>query len=341
MALELVDLDEAEFTAERRSMLDDYAGELSAAFGTTTAASRAASEAQLPAFGAPGHLVRKAVLDGERVGLIWTALPGVFFPGMAWLSQIEVDEKHRGQGLGTRMIAAAEQDLAALGIHRVGLHVFGHNTGARRLYARLGYTLLNQMRSSRTPLSPLTPQRAAPPGARDARTPPSGLTPERPASPGARDARPAPAALAAGAPAVDLVPVDPAERERHLTHLTGNDPAALTHDPDASPDRVREVAEALGPTGEFRAVHAAGHTVGWVWFAEPDAFFPAISMVRYLFIAPAERRHGYGRATLSALSTELAARFALNIPGSHTSALAFADALGLDVVSQQMVKDLP
>ena len=42
--------------------------------------------------------------------------------------------------------------MQALGVQRIGLHVFGHNTGAQALYARLGYgvTGLNLLK----PLAP-------------------------------------------------------------------------------------------------------------------------------------------------------------------------------------------
>jgi RimJ/RimL family protein N-acetyltransferase len=48
--------------------------------------------------------------------------------------------KHRGQGIGTRLIRLLEQAARArLGAEILRLAVFGGNAGARRLYRRLGF----------------------------------------------------------------------------------------------------------------------------------------------------------------------------------------------------------
>ena len=44
-----------------------------------------------------------------------------------------------GRGIGSRLIAAAEEHATALGAHWIGLAVEHRNEGARRLYERLGY----------------------------------------------------------------------------------------------------------------------------------------------------------------------------------------------------------
>ncbi|GAA0454532.1 hypothetical protein Ade02nite_02990 [Paractinoplanes deccanensis] len=94
-----------------------------------------------------GQLLCKGVVDGAEVGFIWISLPGTTFRTMAWISEIEVAEEHRSRGYGTAMLRAGEATLTARGVRRVGLHVFGHNTGARRLYRRLGYRMLTQVRA--------------------------------------------------------------------------------------------------------------------------------------------------------------------------------------------------
>ena len=47
----------------------------------------------------------------------------------------------RGQGIGARLLRAAEQALQARGFRWALLGVQADNPGARRLYERLGYTL--------------------------------------------------------------------------------------------------------------------------------------------------------------------------------------------------------
>ena len=83
--------------------------------------------------------------DGERIGWIWLALPGVAnHPDTAWVYNVEVDPAHRGKGYGRGLMLAAERELADRGVIRLGLNVFGANTTAIRLYERLGYQVIAQ-----------------------------------------------------------------------------------------------------------------------------------------------------------------------------------------------------
>lgn len=62
-----------------------------------------------------------------------------YLPGVPFLTHVEVLEGYRNRGIGTRLIRAAERYLRELGHRRVGLAVEVSNTGAARLYRRLGY----------------------------------------------------------------------------------------------------------------------------------------------------------------------------------------------------------
>ncbi|MEU7478115.1 GNAT family N-acetyltransferase [Lentzea sp. NPDC042327] len=55
------------------------------------------------------------------------------------ITHLEVHPGHRGQKVGTRLLEAAERQLAAMGHHKVALAVEESNTAAARLYIRLGY----------------------------------------------------------------------------------------------------------------------------------------------------------------------------------------------------------
>jgi GNAT superfamily N-acetyltransferase len=57
----------------------------------------------------------------------------------AFVWDVLVDESCRGQGYGTLILTALEEEVRALGVGRIALNVFAHNDGARRLYERLGY----------------------------------------------------------------------------------------------------------------------------------------------------------------------------------------------------------
>nr|NIR01223.1 GNAT family N-acetyltransferase [Gemmatimonadales bacterium] len=54
-----------------------------------------------------------------------------------WLAGLYVREDRRNQGLGTRLVHAAEAKAAELGIHRLYLYT----PDAERFYARLGWSL--------------------------------------------------------------------------------------------------------------------------------------------------------------------------------------------------------
>ncbi|WP_344885540.1 GNAT family N-acetyltransferase [Nonomuraea antimicrobica] len=60
-------------------------------------------------------------------------------PGVALLTHLEVAEKRRNEGIGTRLLDAAEERLTAMGHERVALGVGLDNPAAQRLYLRRGY----------------------------------------------------------------------------------------------------------------------------------------------------------------------------------------------------------
>jgi RimJ/RimL family protein N-acetyltransferase len=63
--------------------------------------------------------------DGSRV---LRALPGA---------------EARGRGVGQAALEALEAWARQAGFRQIGLHVFGSNATARRLYARIGYVEVN------------------------------------------------------------------------------------------------------------------------------------------------------------------------------------------------------
>ena len=61
------------------------------------------------------------------------ACPSYYVCGVA------VFPEYRGRGIGERLMALAEERARALDFHQLSLVVFEKNTGAKRLYERLGY----------------------------------------------------------------------------------------------------------------------------------------------------------------------------------------------------------
>jgi ribosomal protein S18 acetylase RimI-like enzyme len=76
--------------------------------------------------------------DDEHVGHVWIALDRPR-PGAAWIYDIEISAEQRGKGYGRALLQAAEEQAQQRGATAMGLHVFGANTVARRLYESAGY----------------------------------------------------------------------------------------------------------------------------------------------------------------------------------------------------------
>lgn len=91
----------------------------------------------------PGHHVRQVFeeVTGKAIGMFWVGPATGAPPDTGWLFDIEIHPTHRGQGLGRQVMTLAEKSARELGYARLGLHVFGDNTAARRLYESCGYEL--------------------------------------------------------------------------------------------------------------------------------------------------------------------------------------------------------
>lgn len=59
--------------------------------------------------------------------------------GSLYISTLAVFNEHRGLGIGTRLLEEAARRARALGLERLSLICFEKNTGAFRLYRRLGF----------------------------------------------------------------------------------------------------------------------------------------------------------------------------------------------------------
>jgi mycothiol synthase len=312
MSVELVPLSSADFDRRRPSLVTEYARKMVENMGVTPEQAAAEAERQtaamLPAGAAtPGQHLSAAVQDGAEVGFLWVTTAGLADPGMGWISVIEVEPAHQSKGIGSSMMRAAEDDLRARGMSRLGLHVFGRNTGAQRLYARLGYGILSQIwQRSAEAADPEIELRSLPDGE---------LT----------------------ALVDDLVEKQPALLARDPE---GNSEQARAYVRQVAPDGLA-AGHVLA-----RAAYTGGRRIGWIWFGLPTPFDPKLGMISYLTVDEADRRRGHGRAMVAAAAAELAARdvpyIGLFVPGTEPAALAFAASagLGLELISQQMAKRL-
>jgi len=85
-----------------------------------------------------------AEADGRIVGQIFVQLTSgraelADGASSGYLYAFRVRPSYRNQGIGTRLIESAEQELVRRGFRRIVIAVAKDNSGARRLYEKLGY----------------------------------------------------------------------------------------------------------------------------------------------------------------------------------------------------------
>jgi glyoxylase I family protein len=81
----------------------------------------------------------RAGADGPVVGFLWFGIDASRGLRSAFVYDLGIHAPRRRQGHATRAFAALEALVQALGLDRIGLHVFGFNAEAQALYAKLGY----------------------------------------------------------------------------------------------------------------------------------------------------------------------------------------------------------
>jgi len=84
------------------------------------------------------------ILDdsGADVGALWIG-PHPDRPDAVYVYDIEIDEAHRGRGLGRAAMVTAEVLAREAGCTEIGLTVDGYNATARQLYDSLGYRVVS------------------------------------------------------------------------------------------------------------------------------------------------------------------------------------------------------
>lgn len=80
----------------------------------------------------------------ERViGCFWWGLQKQGSEMKPWVYDVKLHEAHRGKGYGRATMIAGEATVRAEGYTTLGLHVFGHNSVARKLYESLDFVTTN------------------------------------------------------------------------------------------------------------------------------------------------------------------------------------------------------
>jgi ribosomal protein S18 acetylase RimI-like enzyme len=89
------------------------------------------------------HFFTIAGVESESVGVLWFAVKKKFNAPIAFVFELAVWPEHQRQGHASRALLALEEEVRRQGLSGIALHVFGHNTSARALYAKLGYEPTN------------------------------------------------------------------------------------------------------------------------------------------------------------------------------------------------------
>ena len=82
--------------------------------------------------------------DGVVCGLVWCKLSAVE-AGLAEIFQMWVNPKHRGMGVGEKLLQAAIECARNHSMERIGLDVTATNSAAAAFYQSQGFQLMDEM----------------------------------------------------------------------------------------------------------------------------------------------------------------------------------------------------
>lgn len=78
---------------------------------------------------------------GELVGFIWAYRVAFREESRMYVSVVQINDAYRGNGLGTKLLNAVENEARIAMLPALYIHTEAHNQGAIRLYEREGYVL--------------------------------------------------------------------------------------------------------------------------------------------------------------------------------------------------------
>ncbi len=140
-------MNNSEFDVWRRESIGAYAQDITLAtgLGAQEAARRAAAQEQLwlpEGLDTTGHwLLQVLTSAGVSVGTMWIGPPPVWSTG-AYLYELRIDPRRRGEGLGRAAMRLAERLAIGSGYTELTLSVFAFNGAARALCDSLGYRVV-------------------------------------------------------------------------------------------------------------------------------------------------------------------------------------------------------
>ena len=141
---ELVPMTQTEFDAYYEILVPDYAADnVCAGYWTESESlekSRKQTEGLLPqGMQTKDHYLYTFRDNDQYIGMIWLRAELDRPVKSGFIFDVRIDEQFRGKGYGKEIMSLIEENARELGIKRIGLHVFGYNEVAKKLYERIGY----------------------------------------------------------------------------------------------------------------------------------------------------------------------------------------------------------
>jgi len=142
--IEFRKLSREEFSSFRKVMLEDYAQDIARNFNRPIDEVRVEAKKQVKqilnrGLSTKGHFLYNVLKrkTGEAVGFVWFKVDEA--KKSAFLYDILIHETYRGKGYGKKTLELLETKLRRMGMTQLGLHVFGHNQIAIKLYKTQGF----------------------------------------------------------------------------------------------------------------------------------------------------------------------------------------------------------
>ncbi|WP_176697145.1 GNAT family N-acetyltransferase [Microbacterium sp. 3J1] len=127
-------------TASEAAFADDLVASGRYSAEDARAESRRQMKLELPdGVASAGQELFTASVGGVEVGVLWLGVRTRDARPHVFILDIEVGADQRRRGHGREIMLAAEREAVRLGADSIGLHVFGFNAAAIRLYESLGY----------------------------------------------------------------------------------------------------------------------------------------------------------------------------------------------------------
>lgn len=79
----------------------------------------------------------------QKIGMIWFFADYSSVQAKVFIYDFVIEEAFRRKGFGKAALLEVEEKVKSLNINELGLHVFAHNTAARKLYEQTGYSVTN------------------------------------------------------------------------------------------------------------------------------------------------------------------------------------------------------